>query len=99
VGFTVSAFDPEASGHAKDLLQDSVEIQHDQYDVLDGADALVIYTDWPQFRTPDFDEIAKRLSAPTIFDGRNLYDPRSLAKRGFYYRCVGRPTHRPDGAA
>lgn len=98
-GFAVNAFDPEAADQAKDLLKEAVQIQRDQYEVLDGCDALVIYTDWPQFRTPDFDEIAKRLNTPTIFDGRNLYNPRSLARRGFYYRCVGRPTLPPDSAA
>lgn len=94
-GFTVAAFDPEAGDKAKELLKETVEIASDQYEVLNGCDALVIYTDWPQFRTPDFDEIASRLRTPTIFDGRNLYDPRSLAKRGFYYSCVGRPTTPP----
>ena len=95
-GFAVRAFDPEAGDQARDLLKEAVEIESDQYEVLNGCGALVIYTDWPQFRTPDFDEIAKRLLTQTIFDGRNLYDPGLLAKRGFYYSCVGRPTTAPQ---
>jgi len=95
-GFAVSAFDPEAGDQARDLLGKAVEIQNEQYEVLRACDALVIYTDWPQFRTPDFDEIAKLLRTPTIFDGRNLYDPGLLAKRGFFYSSVGRPTRSPE---
>ena len=62
---------------------------------LDGTDALVIFTDWDKFRTPDFDVIADKLSQKLIFDGRNMYDPKLLARRGFTYFCVGRPTLKP----
>ncbi len=58
--------------------------------MLDGADALVVFTDWPEFRTPDFELIEQKLSRPVIFDGRNLYDPRLMKKRGFTYVCLGR---------
>jgi UDPglucose 6-dehydrogenase len=51
----------------------------------------VIFTDWPNFRTPDFDLIASKLRNKVIFDGRNLYDPAAMARRGFSYYCVGRP--------
>jgi UDPglucose 6-dehydrogenase len=67
----------------------------DPYAALDGADALVIFTDWPQFRTPDFDTVASKLKERVIFDGRNLFDPVAMARRGFKYICVGRPTREP----
>ena len=55
----------------------------------------MIFTDWPKFRTPDFDLIAEKLPGKLIFDGRNMYDPKLLAKRGFRYICVGRPSYPP----
>jgi len=91
-GLTVRAHDPEAMGTSKEELGNTVEMHDDAYAALDGADALVIFTDWPEFRTPDFDLIANKLSGKLIFDGRNMYDPSLMAKRGFAYHCVGRPT-------
>jgi len=58
--------------------------------VLQGADALIVCTEWQQFKAPDFDLIQQRLKAPVIFDGRNLYDTERLAKRGFQYFPIGR---------
>lgn len=95
-GFAVRAFDPEAGKAVQSILGKTVTICSDEYETLDGADALVVFTDWPQFRTPDFDAIGGRLRTPLIFDGRNLYDPRLLAKRGFHYVCVGRPVIPPS---
>ena len=89
----VRAHDPEAMQTARVELGDAVTMCDDGYDALEGADALVIFTDWPKFRTPDFDLIAERLPDKLIFDGRNMYDPRLLAKRGFRYFCVGRPAY------
>jgi UDPglucose 6-dehydrogenase len=57
---------------------------------LRGADALVILTEWQAFRAPDFELIAEKLAEPVIFDGRNLYDPARMAKRGFAYYAIGR---------
>ena len=94
-GLRVRAHDPEAMETAKAELARSVEMVDDEYVVLEGADALVIFTDWDKFRTPDFDAIAEKLSHKLIFDGRNMYDPQLLAKRGFIYHCVGRPTFEP----
>ncbi|MFQ5461900.1 MAG: UDP-glucose dehydrogenase family protein [Phycisphaerae bacterium] len=95
-GFTVKAHDPEAMETARvelgAKLSGKVEFCAEAYDVLSGADALVIFTDWSTFRTPDFDLIAQRMPAKLIFDGRNMYDPAALAKRGFHYVCIGRPT-------
>jgi UDPglucose 6-dehydrogenase len=59
-------------------------------DALGGADALLIATEWKQFRSPDFDAMAVALKQPVIFDGRNLYPPRLLRERGFEYHCIGR---------
>jgi UDPglucose 6-dehydrogenase len=63
----------------------------DDYEILKGADSLVIFTDWQQFRTPDFELIKERLKNPVIFDGRNLYEPAYIKKMGFEYYCIGRP--------
>ena len=90
-GLTIRAHDPEAMQSAAKELGTGVTMFEDGYAALDGADALVIFTDWPRFRTPDFDEIAQRLHQKLIFDGRNLYEPRSMAKKGFTYICIGRP--------
>lgn len=92
-GMSVRAHDPEAMSNAKAELGDRVAMFDDDYETLSGADALVIFTDWPKFRTPDFDRIAERLSNKLIFDGRNMYDPKLLAKRGFRYFCIGRPSY------
>ena len=89
-GATVSAHDPQAMANADALFEGQVEMQDDHYDCLDGADALCICTEWSVFRRPDFAELKKRLLAPLIFDGRNLYGPRRLAKRGFTYYAIGR---------
>lgn len=90
-GMTIRAHDPEAMRTAAAELGETVEMYEDGYEALRGADALVIFTDWPKFRTPDFDLVAERLRHKLIFDGRNLYDPKALARRGFTYVCVGRP--------
>jgi len=90
-GIKVSAFDPEAIETTRAELGDIIEYVSDGYDALHDADALVIFTDWQEFRTPDFNMIKERLLSPVIFDGRNLYNRHSLAKQGFEYHCIGRP--------
>jgi UDPglucose 6-dehydrogenase len=89
-GATVSAHDPQAMDNAATLIDGPVEMQANHYDCLDGADALCVCTEWSLFRRPDFAEVAARMSAPVIFDGRNLYDPERLEKRGFTYYAIGR---------
>jgi UDPglucose 6-dehydrogenase len=91
-GMKIRAFDPVASGHAKSLLAENplVEIADGQYEVLEGASALLVATEWNQFRTPDFDRIRQSLEAPVLFDGRNLYTGKELAAKGFAYFCVGK---------
>jgi UDPglucose 6-dehydrogenase len=89
-GATVRAHDPEARETARRLLGDRVTYAQHQYDALDGADALVIVTEWLEFRNPDFARIKRLLQRPVIVDGRNLYDPRKMRDLGFVYRCLGR---------
>ena len=86
-GMQVTAFDPEAGCGE---LQGRIQKVGNAYDVLDGADALVIFTDWQEFRTPDFEQIAQRLNKPVIFDGRNLYSPAFVKKQGLEYYSIGR---------
>jgi UDPglucose 6-dehydrogenase len=91
-GMRIQAFDPVAAEQGREILaeNDAVEIMDAQYAVLDGADALAVVTDWNQFRNPDFNRIKTELSAPLIFDGRNLYSPDIMAGQGFAYFSIGR---------
>jgi UDPglucose 6-dehydrogenase len=91
-GMRVRAYDPAAGENASLALKDNAlaTVTKKQYDALDGASALLVATEWNQFRTPDFDRIKTTLQSPVIFDGRNLYSDAAMAKRGFAYFCVGR---------
>jgi len=89
-GAKVRAYDPEAMENVKHLLGDRIEYGKDKYEVLDGTDALLIVTEWPEFRTPDMDYLSKKLSNKVIFDGRNLYEPEIMEEHGFTYYCIGR---------
>jgi UDPglucose 6-dehydrogenase len=91
-GFKIRAYDPEAGLTAKTALGGKIEIFENGYDALDGADALVILTEWQEFRNPDFEVIVKKLKKPIVFDGRNLYDLDVVKKAGIEYHSVGRPT-------
>ena len=86
-GMKIKAYDPEAGPGE---LEGKIETVDRSYDVLDGADALVVFTDWQEFRTPNFELIAEKLSKPIIFDGRNLYDPTYVKKQGIEYYSIGR---------
>lgn len=90
-GIKIKAFDPEAAQNAKQVLGNDIQIINSDYETLEGADALVVFTEWQQFRTPDFDLIKEKLNKHVIFDGRNLYDPADMKKLGFEYYCIGRP--------
>jgi UDPglucose 6-dehydrogenase len=90
-GIKVNAYDPVAMPNAQNEIGDHFTGFDNAYDTLDGADALVIFTDWQEFRTPDFEMIKAKLKQPVIFDGRNLYDPHYVAKQGIEYHCIGRP--------
>jgi len=89
-GATVSAFDPEAMNNVKVLLGDRIHFAETQYGALKNADALLIATEWNEFRTPDFDMIAAGLKNKIIFDGRNLFDLSRMENLGFHYESVGR---------
>ena len=91
-GIKVRAYDPEAMTNASELLGDKVQMHKDSYAVIAGADALVVMTDWQEFRNPAFDDIAAGLKRPVIFDGRNLYDPKFVSRYGIEYHCIGRAT-------
>lgn len=88
-GATVKAYDPEAMEEAKKLL-DGVEYCESAYDTLEGADAMVVLTEWNEFRGMGLDRIKKALKHPIIVDLRNVYDPTEMAENGFSYSCVGR---------
>jgi len=89
-GAEVVAFDPEGMPNIKKLLGDKISYAANRYDALDGADALLIITEWSVFRTPDFEFMKEKLKAPVIFDGRNLYDLERVKECGFYYNSIGR---------
>ena len=82
--------------NASAVLGDRVAMVDDSYEVLEGADALVIFTDWPKFRTPDFDRMGEAMNQKVVFDGRNLFEPKTMANHGFHYACVGRPSMTPQ---
>jgi len=89
-GATITAFDPEAMNNVRHLIGDKIEYGESQYEALKGADALVIATEWNEFRTPDFLKIVKYLKSKAIFDGRNLFDVAAIHELGFHYESVGR---------
>jgi UDPglucose 6-dehydrogenase len=89
-GATVRAHDPEALKEAQHHFGNRIEYSSNQYDILDGADALAIITDWSEYRNPDFERIKAALRSPNIVDGRNLYKPDRLAAAGFTYVPLGR---------
>ncbi|MCA0381519.1 MAG: UDP-glucose/GDP-mannose dehydrogenase family protein [Bacteroidetes bacterium] len=95
-GATVTAFDPEAMPNVKALLGDTIKFAESQYETLADADALIIATEWNEFRTPDFTKISSSLKRRTIFDGRNLFDTELMEKLGYYYFSVGRKTVNPS---
>jgi UDPglucose 6-dehydrogenase len=90
-GASVSAFDPEAMNNVKEIFSDKISFCETPYDCLQNADALIIATEWNEFRTPDFDKILSTLKEPVIFDGRNVFDVAAMEKKGFHYESIGRP--------
>ena len=94
-GASVRAYDPEAMTNVKNELGNSIEYAEDQYDALEGAHALIITTEWNEFRTPDFNKISDLLKNKVIFDGRNLFDLKQMEECGFYYDSIGRRTVNP----
>ena len=89
-GANVTGHDPAAMHEAERRLGTKIHYAKTNYDALDGADALVVVTDWNEYRFPDFGRIKAALSKPIVIDGRNLYDPAKMAQLGFTYRSIGR---------
>ncbi len=92
-GATVAAYDPVAMHEARRIFGDEPRLTYadNPMAALDGADALVIVTEWKEFRSPDFEAVRAKLKTPAIFDGRNLYDPAFVRGAGFHYQAIGRP--------
>ncbi len=88
-GATVSATDPEAIEETKRILGDKIEYVKRPMDALDGADALVLVTEWSEFRNPDFRAMKEKMRGKVIFDGRNIYSPSKVRAQGFTYYGVG----------
>lgn len=89
-GAKIQAFDPKAVDSAKSIFGDSIKYSESAYEALEGADALILATEWNEFRNPDFELIKNKLKSPLIFDGRNQYNVETMKKYGFDYICVGR---------
>ena len=89
-GAEIVAYDPEAANNVKQLKGDTIGYAKDPYEALQGADALIIVTEWPLFRTPDFEKMEAGLKSKVIFDGRNLYDLHKMIDCGYYYNSIGR---------
>jgi UDPglucose 6-dehydrogenase len=91
-GAEITVHDPEALARAREVFGDRVSYHRGNYDALPGADALLIVTEWNEFRRPDFARVRELMKSPIIFDGRNLYEPSVMKQEGFMYYPVGRST-------
>ncbi len=90
-GAKIRATDPEAMETAKSIFEDRIALIEDQYEVADGVDALLIVTEWNEYRRPNFKDLKVRMKQPVIFDGRNVFNPVRMREMGFTYSCIGRP--------
>jgi len=90
-GATVAAFDPEAISNVQGVIGDKITYGKSQYSVLNKADALIIATEWSEFRNPDFEFMEQLLKEKVLFDGRNLFDSNQIREAGYYYVSIGRP--------
>ena len=88
-GSKVRVYDPVAQHEAKRILGDKIEYIDNPYDALEGADCLLLVTEWKEFRIPDLEKMHSLLKTPVIFDGRNIYDCQELKEAGFDYFCIG----------
>jgi UDPglucose 6-dehydrogenase len=91
-GATVNVFDPEAMNNIKAIFGDKLTYAENPYLALTNASALILVTEWSEFRNPDFDKVFKALKHPVIFDGRNVYSIEKMEELGFYYESMGRKT-------
>jgi UDPglucose 6-dehydrogenase len=92
-GASVVAYDPVATHEAKRILGDSISYCDDMYAALNDSDALLIITEWPEFRSPDLNEVTSRLKQKVIFDGRNIFEAKEMQSSGFAYYCIGIKTN------
>jgi UDPglucose 6-dehydrogenase len=90
-GAAVQAYDPEAMKTARSIFGNKITYSPNSYAALEGADALLIVTEWNEFREPDFPRMKKLMRNPAIFDGRNIYNPDQIRAHGFDYLSMGRP--------
>lgn len=88
-GGEIIAYDPVAAEEAHKILKDTIKYATDEYETVEGVDALLLVTEWPEFRNPDFDLMAQKMKNKTIFDGRNVFDRKELRKLGFTYYGIG----------
>jgi UDPglucose 6-dehydrogenase len=95
-GAVLSVFDPEAMENTRAVFGDVLHYAPGMYEALEGAEALLICTEWNEFRRPDFQRMSQLLARPLIFDGRNLYQPQRMAEMGFEYYSIGRPHYPPQ---
>jgi UDPglucose 6-dehydrogenase len=95
-GCQIAAYDPAAQERAREVLNSGVEFASDAYAAACGADALLILTEWDEFANLDLDRLRQQLKYPIVIDGRNLYDPESMAAHGFTYYSIGRAAVTPE---
>lgn len=93
LGAKIKSYDPKAFDLAKTIFKEKIEYSKDAYSALNGSDALLVLTEWNEFKRPDYDKILSLLKTPVIFDGRNIYDSDKLIKKGFKYFCIGKNTN------
>ena len=91
-GVSICAHDPAAMNHARGLVGNRIDFAETNYEALAGADALVVVTDWMEYRHPDFERVKRTLRQPVIVDGRNLYDVEKMRELGMRYHSIGRPS-------
>ena len=89
-GAKIVAYDPEAMEEARHSLGDTITYAKRASDALDGADALILVTEWSEFRNPVWEKVAEALKQPVVFDGRNIYDPAQVREAGLEYSGIGR---------
>lgn len=94
MGAKVRAHDPVANVSVKATFDGALSVHQNSYDALKGADALVVVTEWNEFRQPDFERMKRLMNQPVVFDGRNIYDPKEMRSMGFVYYGIGR--HKGD---
>ena len=96
MGVQVNAYDPEAMPNVKAILGSDIQFHENPYEAVKGADFLIIATEWPEFRTPDFAKLGAALKAKVIFDGRNVFETETMRKHGYLYLSIGREDVRPS---